>query len=86
MSSFADRFREEGLEKGLQQGIQQGMQQGLPKGMQQGEAHILLRLLHVKFGDVSEETRRRVEAADAETLLAWSERILTARSVDEVIH
>jgi flagellar biosynthesis/type III secretory pathway protein FliH len=82
MSSFADRFREEGLEKGLQQ----GMQQGLPKGMQQGEAHILLRLLHVKFGDVSEETRRRVEAADAETLLAWSERILTARSVDEVIH
>jgi hypothetical protein len=54
--------------------------------MQQGEAYILLRLLHVKFGDIPEETRRRVESADAETLLAWSERILTARSVDEVIH
>jgi hypothetical protein len=98
MSSFADRFREEGIEQGIQQGIQQGMQQGvqqgmqqgmqqgLQQGMQQGEAYILLRLLHVKFGDIPEETRRRVESADAETLLAWSERILTARSVDEVIH
>ena len=86
MSSFADRFRAEGIEQGIQQGMQQGIQQGVQQGMQQGEAHILLRLLHVKFGDIPEEARRRVESADAETLLAWSERILTARSVDEVIH
>jgi hypothetical protein len=70
MSSFADRF----IQKGLQQ------------GMQQGEARLLLRLLHNKFGTVPEETSRRIEAADAETLLQWSDRVLTASRIDDVLH
>ncbi len=28
----------------------------------------------------------RRESADAETLLQWSERVLTARTLDEVVH
>ena len=46
---------------------------------------ILLRLLQLKFGAVPEAARRRIESADAQTLLAWSERVLTAESLEQVI-
>jgi hypothetical protein len=47
---------------------------------------MLLRLLRHKFGDLAETTRQRVETADPDTLLTWSERILTADSIEEVLH
>ncbi|MCO6439692.1 MAG: DUF4351 domain-containing protein, partial [Nitrococcus mobilis] len=81
MSTFAERF----TERGLKQGLQQGRQQGLEQGLQQGEAAVLIRQMERKFGALSEAQRRRIEAADAETLLTWSERILVAQSPDEVL-
>ena len=83
MSGFAQRFREEGLKQGMEQGRQEGMEQGL----QQGEAAVLLRLLERKFGAAAAEAyRERVEQADADTLLEWSERILTAEDPEAVFH
>ena len=69
MSTFADRFRQEGMQQ----------------GMHQGEAQVLLRMLSRKFGELSEEKRRLVESADSERLLQWSERVLTAESIKEVL-
>jgi hypothetical protein len=46
---------------------------------------ILLRLLSRKFGELSEEKRRTIESAYSESLLRWSERILSATSLDEVL-
>ncbi len=74
MSAFAERF------------IQQGVQQGIQQGVQQGEARILLRQIAQRFGAIPDNTRQVIETADAETLLQWSDRILTARTLDEVIH
>jgi flagellar biosynthesis/type III secretory pathway protein FliH len=73
MSTFAERF------------IEQGLQQGLQRGLQQGEAQMLLSLLERKFGQVPEALRQRIEAADVETLLEWSERVLTAQYLDEIV-
>lgn len=70
MSGFAARF--------IEQGIQQGVQQG--------EARVLLRQLSARFGVLSSETRQKIETADADTLLQWSERILSAQTLDEVLH
>jgi hypothetical protein len=56
------------------------------EGRQEGEALILQRLMRLKFGELPEETRRRIESADADTLLTWSERILTAERIEDVIH
>ena len=70
MSTFAERF------------IEQGMQQG----MQQGEARILARQLTRKFGRIPEELLQKIQTADEATLLEWSDRILTASSLEEVIH
>ena len=76
-----------GLERGMQQGMQQGIQQGVQQGMQQGEATILNRQLQRKFGEEFTATyRKRVEEADVDTLLDWSEQVLSARSIDEVFH
>ena len=55
------------------------------QGQKQGEAAMLLRLLTRKFGpEAAERCHPRIEAADAETLLACSERILEARTPGEV--
>ena len=45
---------------------------------------MLLKLLERKFHAVPESARKRIEAADAETLLVWGERVLDANSLDEV--
>ncbi len=86
MTRFAERFHQEGLEKGMEEGRQQGMQQGMQQGRQKGEALILLRLLQLKFGELPEETHRHIDQADEQTLLQWSERVLSAQSLDEVLH
>jgi hypothetical protein len=70
MSTFAERFREEGR----------------AQGMQQGEAAVLTRQLERKFGAVPEAARQRIAAADEETLLEWSERVLAATRIDDVFH
>jgi hypothetical protein len=74
MSRFAERFREE------------GMQQGIRQGMQQGEARVLERLLRLKFGELPDAVRARLAQADEATLLAWSERVLSATSLAEVLY
>ena len=82
MTTFAERFMQQGMQKGMQQGMQKGVQ----KGVQQGEARVLVRLLKTKFGELSEERRHQIESADTQTLLEWSERVLTAKSLEEVLH
>jgi flagellar biosynthesis/type III secretory pathway protein FliH len=78
MQTFIDRY--------IEQGRQQGIKQGIEQGIEQGEANVLLRLITKKFGPPSESVRQRIAAADADTLLHWSERILTADSLEAVLH
>jgi hypothetical protein len=73
MTRFAERFIEKGREEGREEGIGQG------------EARVLLRQLTLKFGAVPEPERARVESADAQTLLRWSERVLTADRLEDVV-
>jgi hypothetical protein len=77
MSTFFQRVREESAREGELRGEQ--------RGKQRGEALVLLRQMRLKFGDVPEDVQRRIEQTDADTLLTWSERILTAERVEDVI-
>ena len=74
MQTFIDRY------------IEQGRQQGWQTGRQEGVANVLLRQIERKFGPPSESVRQRIACADPETLLSWSERILTADTVEAVLH
>ena len=58
--------------------------QGRQEGRQEGEAALLLRLLELRFGPLDETSDARVRRADAETLLRWGERVLTASTLAEV--
>ncbi len=49
-----------------------------------GERKVLLKLLTLKFGEVSEETRQRLVAATTAELDTWTARVLTAGTLDEV--
>jgi hypothetical protein len=57
---------------------------GRQEGRQEGQANMLLSLLAVKFGPLGEAERRHVLDADAQTLLEWSTRLLSARTLEEV--
>ena len=89
MAGFAQRFtdkgREEGRQEGRQEGREEGRQEGHNEGLQRGEARILTALLRLRFGDLPAAIQQRIEAADADTLLRWSERVLTAQSLDDTL-
>jgi predicted transposase YdaD len=79
-----EESREEGLQKGLQEGLQEGLQKGFQQGRQEGEARLVLRLLRLKFAPLEPEIEERVRAADADRLLVWGERVLTAESLEDI--
>jgi hypothetical protein len=47
---------------------------------------VLLRQIERKFGPPSEPVRERITQADPDRLLEWSERILDAQNLEEVLH
>ncbi len=77
MLSLADKL--------LEQGRQEGRQEGLQKGLQKGRAETVLKLLKLKFGKVPQSAAVRVRVASEADLDRWTERILTAGSLAEVL-
>jgi hypothetical protein len=80
MSGFDERFIQQGFKHGFQLGYQLGYQQGI----RQGEARVLASLLQLRFGELPQAAAERIASADADTLLRWSERVLSAKTLDEV--
>ena len=54
------------------------------RGMQQGEITLLERLLAKRFAPLPEETRTRLHSASREQLELWAERVLDAKTLDDV--
>jgi flagellar biosynthesis/type III secretory pathway protein FliH len=75
-----DRWNHELREEGRQEGRQEGLQEG----RQEAAAQVLLRLLRLKFGPLEPEVEERVRATEADRLLEWSERVLTAEHLHDV--
>jgi len=63
-----------------------GLKQGMQQGMQQGEVAIFNRLMKSKFGDIPATLQAKIINADCDTLLLWSDRLLTANTPEEVCH
>lgn len=70
--------------EGMQQGIQEGIQEGIQQGIQQGESNFLLHLLRRKFHIIPEVYQQKIARADANTLLLWGDRVLEAKSLEEI--
>lgn len=78
--TVAERLKKEGILEGKREGILEGKREGILEG----EASLLLRQLISRFGTVEQCYRKQLEYADSDTLLTWSERILTADTIEEV--
>jgi len=71
--TWAEQLKNEGLEQGLEQGREQGVRQ------------TLLHQLGLRFGPLSDDVKRRVEAIRSlERLNQIAEQILVARSLEEM--
>lgn len=57
---------------------------GMQQGILQGEATMLQNLLRLKFGNIPDSVTQRIQTADAQELLRWSERILSNNSLTEI--
>jgi hypothetical protein len=60
--------------------------EAIQEGLQQGERKVLLRLLRRRFGaEVDGEIERRVAVAPAEQVEVWTERVLSAATLVELL-
>ena len=84
MGGLAQEWLNQGYQRGRSEGLQQGLQQGMQKGLKQGEARLLLRLLSRRFGPVPKHIETRILSATPTTLEHWSDRLLTARTLEDV--
>ncbi len=62
----------------------EGEKEGKKEGIREGELAVLRRQLERKFGELPLEAVERLERADVDLLLVWSDRILTAAKLDDV--
>ncbi|WP_019589891.1 MULTISPECIES: Rpn family recombination-promoting nuclease/putative transposase [unclassified Thioalkalivibrio] len=78
-------WKQQGIEEGRREGRELGREEGREEGRKEGGEAVLLRLVEMRFGAEAAETHRaRIEQADSETLLRWSERILTAKRPEDL--
>ena len=59
--------------------------EGRKEGRKEGELNLLLRLLRARFGELPEAALTRIEAADIAQLEQWGERVLSAKTLAEVL-
>jgi hypothetical protein len=64
----------------------EGLREGLQKGLMEGRSAVLSRLLAKRFGpeSVGSKEQERLRSADPEQLDLWAERILDAKTIDDV--
>tara|TARA_R110002096_G_scaffold44524_10_gene119951 strand:- start:60157 stop:61209 length:1053 start_codon:yes stop_codon:yes gene_type:complete len=72
------------IQQGRQEGRQEGRQQGRQEGRQEGQTQMLLKLLRLRFGELSPEITARVKASDEQALERLSERVLSAPTLSSV--
>ena len=100
MSQFAQEIKKKALLEGIQQGRQEGHLEGRQEGRQEGrlegllegeakgetkgEAKLLMRQLSRRFQPLPNEVTDRIQKADPNTIEIWADRILDAKSLEEV--
>ena len=66
-------------------GLDQGREQGIEQGREQEARALIRRLLDEKFGPLGAASLTQLDAADHAALERYADRILTARSLAEVL-
>lgn len=81
---FYQKIAQEERLEGWQKGRQQGRYEGRQEGRQEGEIQLLTRQLDKRFAPLPEWVGLKLLQAESSQLEYWAERILDAKSVDDV--
>jgi predicted transposase YdaD len=84
MAVYTDIINE-AQEKGLELGIKKGRLEGVTEGVTEGERAVLVRLLTRRFGPLPKSAAARIRRANLATLERWTDCVLTARTLDDVL-
>ena len=68
----------------LLEGKEEGKKEGEEIGIRKGQLAMLRRQLERRFGNLPPDAVERLEKADVDLLLEWSDRVLTATKLDEI--
>ena len=85
LMSTADRLLAKGRAEGEATGRAEGEAKGRAEGEAKGRTELLLRLLDRRFGPLDDATEARVRAAPVDVVERWSDRLLTAATLAEVL-
>jgi len=84
LQQLTDVMKEQRVKESLMTAGEILMQRGEARGEARGERRLLEKQLTLRFGPLPAGTLARLEAADVPTLDAWGERVLTARTLEEL--
>ena len=84
MLTQIDMTRIPSYQLGMEKGLEEGMEKGRLEGIEKGEIAFLTRQLGHKFGPLPPKVEKRINNARSKELAMWGERILAAKSLDEV--
>ena len=88
-SEFAKRYLSQGRVEGEAKGRAEGRAEGEAKGRAEGEcagaARVLAKLLTLKFGPLTAANEERLRSASAQDIERWTERVLNAATLDDVL-
>ena len=62
-----------------------GLEKGMARGLAQGEALVVQRLLARRFGPLPADAIQAISTAPVERVELWLDRLLDARSLDDVL-
>jgi len=80
-SDFAKRY----VAQGKAEGRAEGRLEGQADGQRAGKAALVVRLLTLRFGTLSEDVQARIEQSSIAELDAIGERLLTAATIEEAL-
>ncbi|MCH2559118.1 MAG: DUF4351 domain-containing protein [Alcanivorax sp.] len=81
---WKERQRLVGVEQGVAQGMEQGLEQGVARGRLEGERALVARQIQRRFGELPAHLNLRLQSASEEELATWADRILDAKSLDDL--
>ena len=84
MLSIREELERKGERRGRRIGRKEGREEGIQLGEERRLRQVLAKLLSGRFGPLDADTKARLQNASLDTLDHWSDRILTATTLDEV--
>lgn len=82
---LAQRYREQGRTQGRFEGKLEGRLEGRVEGRIEGQLELAARLLQLRFGPIPAAVSARLAALATEEVAAMTERLLSARSLEEAL-